>query len=519
MPPFFIAFASISVAWLGWWLKRVSVKHVNGPPSTSFWLGHEYILRSQEKFGDLETRWCREYGTVYRIKGSLGQDVLIVSDPKALEHIFHSSRPYPRTKDNKFLLSLILGGPGGLVVAENDVHRRQRKVLNPAFSSANLRDFQSIFQQCSEKASRFFSIRVVDAMGRTSASEPIDVSAWMSKVSLDIIGLSKWYQRCAFRYDFGSLDGRDSELEEALKYLHTASWQANPSTLEFIVVALIRILPDSVLKVLKLVSTRAAHELASVGETAGKVAREILAAQAKLGHDESDKDISDILARARLTGQMRDDEIESQFVTFIIAGHETTAATMSWLLYELAAHPEHQSIIREELKQSYHNDYDSLPFFNAAIKEALRLHPFAHTPARAAPHDDVLPLTGSKTLAIPKGQTLFCSIYLYNRLPSIWGADAEEWNPARFLDKNIPISLGVYANLMTFSTGSRSCIGWRFAVMEIQTVLANLIRNFEFSLSEGVVIEQTPGAQAIVPVVKGEKHLGSRVPLKVKRLE
>ncbi|SJL11719.1 uncharacterized protein ARMOST_15127 [Armillaria ostoyae] len=484
MSPFFTAFASILTAWLGWWLKRVSVKHVNGPPSTSFWLGHEYILRSQDKFGDLETKWCREYGTVYRIKGSLGQDVLIVSDPKALEHIFHSARPYPKTKDNNFLLSLILGGPGGLVVAEDDVHRRQRKVLNPAFSSANLRNFQSIFQQCSEK--------VVDAMGRTSA----------------------------FRYDFGSLDGRDTELEEALKCLHTASWQSNPSALEFIVVALIRVLPGSVLKVLKLVSTRAAHELASVGETAGKVAREILAAQAELGvHDESDKDIINILTRARLTGQMRDDEIESQFVTFIIAGHETTATTMSWLLYELAAHPEHQSIIREELKQSYHNDYDSLPFFNAAIKETLRLHPFAHTPARAAPHDDVLPLMGSKTLVIPKGQTLLCSIYLYNRLPSIWGTDAEEWNPARFLDKNIPVSLGVYANLMTFSTGSRSCIGWRFAIMEMQTVLANLIRNFEFSLPKGVVIEQTPGAQAIVPVVKGEEHLGSRVPLKVKRLE
>lgn len=55
--------------------------------------------------------------------------------------------------------------------------------------------------------------------------------------------------------------------------------------------------------------------------------------------------------------------------------------------------------------------------------------------------------------------------------------------------------------------------------METQTILANLIRNFEFSLPEGVVIEQTPGAQAIVPIVKGEKHLGSRVPLKIKWLE
>ncbi len=60
------------------------------------------------------------------------------------------------------------------------------------------------------------------------------------------------------------------------------------------------------------------------------------------------------------------------FRTFLIAGHETTAITMSWLLYELAAHPEHQSIIREEVKHSYHDDYDSLPFLNAVIKVSVQ---------------------------------------------------------------------------------------------------------------------------------------------------
>ena len=55
--------------------------------------------------------------------------------------------------------------------------------------------------------------------------------------------------------------------------------------------------------------------------------------------------------------------------------------------------------------------------------------------------------------------------------------------------------------------------------MEMQTVLANLIQNFEFSLPDGVVIQQFPGAQAIMPVVKGEGHLGTRVPLKVTRLD
>ncbi|KAK0438912.1 cytochrome P450 [Armillaria borealis] len=482
----------------------------NRPP------GHELILRSQVEFGGLETKWRREYGTVYRIGGCFGQDLLVVSDPKALEHIFHTSRPYPKTSDTDFIFGLILGGTGGLLVAKKEDHHRQRKILNPAFSSTNLRNSQ-----------------VVNAMKRCTTVEPIDVVHWMSRVSLDIIGLRKWYQwffyaagltrpTGAFRYDFGSLDGRDTELEKAMKYLFTAS-QSDPSAVELMVVSLIRMLPNSVLKILKLFPTREIRQLASVGEIARKTAREILAAHGV--QDETDKDIVDMLSKSRELGVhsiplLR--LIMTAFLslrTFLLAGHETTATALSWLLYELAAHPEHQSIIREEVKHSYHDDYDSLPFLNAAIKESLRLHPIVHTPTRTAPHDDVLPLTGSKTLAIPKGQTLFCSAYLYNRLPSIWGADAEEWNPARFLDKTIPISLGVYANLMSFSAGSRSCIGWRFAVMEIQTILANLIQNFEFRLLEGVVIQQFPGAQAIMPVVKGEAHLGSRVPLKVTSLE
>ncbi|KAK0197815.1 cytochrome P450 [Armillaria mellea] len=509
MSLFTIALASIfAAAFLRWWFKRASVKHINGPRSASFWLGHELVLRSQAEFGDLETKWRKEYGTVYRIKGCFGQDLLVVSDPKALEHIFHPLRPYPKTSDVNFIFGLILGGFEGLIVAEKEAHHRQRKILNPAFSSANLRNSQVIFQQCSDK--------VVNALGRCATSaEPIDVVHWMSRVSLDIIG--------AFRYDFGSLDGRDTELEIAMKHLlqvadlYSTASQSNPSAVELMVVALIRRLPNSVLNILSLLPTREIRQLTSVGEIAKKIAREILGAHAV--QDGEDKNIVDILTRARLTGQMGDDEIELQFITFLLAGHETTATTLSWLLYELAAHPEHQSIVREEVKHSYHDDYDSLPFLNAVIKESLRLHPIVHTPTRTAPHDDVLPLTGSKTLAIPKGQTIFCSAYLYNRLPSIWGADAEEWNPARFLDKNIPISLGVYANLMSFSSGSRSCIGWRFAVMEMQTVLANLIQNFEFSLPDGVVIQQFPGAQAIMPVVKGEGHLGTRVPLKVTRLD
>ncbi|KAK0197850.1 cytochrome P450 [Armillaria mellea] len=504
---FVLVIASLLVAsLLHWWFKRPSVKHVKGPPSPSFWLGHQRVLRDQDNAGDLETKWRREYGTVYRIAGCLGQEVLVVCDPMIFGHVFNPSRPYPKSKDSVFILDLLAGK--GLAVVASEAHHRQRKILNPAFSIAQLRNSQVIFQQCSDKLVN----SIKGYLAGTSTSDTISIRAWTSKTTLDIIA--------AFRYDFTSIDGSNTELEQAIRHLFTAS-QANPSASELILVDLMRMLPGTVLKLLRLVPTREFRQIISVGHVAKEIARRIMALHNGMQTPEGDGDVLDVLGQSRARdGKIQDDEVEAQLMTFITAASETASSSVSWLLYELAAHPEHQSMIRAELNQF--NDYDSLPFLNAVIKECLRLYPGAHSLIRTAPHDDVLPLSGGKTLAVPKGQTLVCSAFLYNRLPSLWGDDAEEWNPARFLDNPTSVSLGVYANLMTFGSGPRSCIGWlmKYRVMEIQTIVANLIRHFEFSLPEGgVEILRFPGLPAVVPVVKGEVHLGSQLPLRVRVLE
>ncbi|KAK0438987.1 cytochrome P450 [Armillaria borealis] len=442
---FIVLIASLLVApLLHWWFKRPSVKHVKGPPSPSFWLGHQRVLRDQDNAGDLETKWRREYGTLYRIGGCLGQDVLVVCDPKALEHVFRPSRPYPKSKDAVFILGLIAGKGLGIVAGEP--HHRQRKILNPAFSTAQLRNSQVIFQQCSDKLVN----GIKGSLTGTGTGDTINICAWTSKTTLDIIGLA------SFRYDFTSLDGSETELEQVMKHLFTAS-QTNLSAAELILIDLIRVLPDAVLELLRLIPTREVRQLLSVGNTAKKTAREIMASHNGMQTSEGGGDILDILVKARLAGKMQDDEIEGQLMTFVVGANETSSTSLSWLLYELAVHPDHQSMIRAELKQS--NNYDSMPFLNATIKESLRLHSNVPSLIRTAPHDDVLPLSGGKTLALPKGQTLVCSLYLYNRLPSLWGDDAEEWNPARFLDNPQSVSLGVYANLMSFGAGPHSCIG------------------------------------------------------------
>ncbi|PBK89327.1 cytochrome P450 [Armillaria gallica] len=417
MATFFIVVASLAVALLlHRWFKRPSVKHIKGPPSLSFWLGHERVLHNQDNAGDLETKWRREYGTLFRIGGCFGFAILRLSNMFSTPHILTLNRRMP----SSYWVSSPVGVLALLII------------LNPAFSPAQLRISQVIFQQCSDK--------LVNGIKEsfTGTDDTVNIRDWTGKVTLDIIA--------SFRYDFSTLDGQKTELGQAMRHLFTAS-QANPSALELILVAMIRVLPDSALGLLRLVPTREIRQLINVGNMAKKTARQIMASHNEVQTPEGNGDLLNILARARSAGKMQDDEIEAQLMTLIIAGHETSGTSLTWLLYELAVHSEYQSIIRAELNQS--NEYDSMPFLNAVIKESLRLHPVVHSLMRTAPHDDIIPLSGGKTLTIPKGQTLLCSAYLYNRLPChcLWGDDAEEWNPARFLDKTLPVSMGVYAKL------------------------------------------------------------------------
>jgi len=150
--------------------------------------------------------------------------------------------------------------------------------------------------------------------------------------------------------------------------------------------------------------------------------------------------------------------------------------------------------------------------------------------AREATQDDVIPL-GSPIVAksdeqvssihVRKGTPVDVAIGVYNRLPDIWGADANEFNPERFLnlDKSKRSNIGVFANLLTFSGGTRGCIGWRFAVLQMQIIIVALVENFQISLppqTEKTRIYRKPIGM-MIPTVEGRR--GAWMGLVVKSLE
>jgi len=226
--------------------------------------------------------------------------------------------------------------------------------------------------------------------------------------------------------------------------------------------------------------------------------------------------------------------------TLFLAGHDTTANTTDWILYELSRNLGYQNKIREEIKSTRAAaaergdleltiaDLDSMKYTLAAMKETLRFHPIVANRIRIAARDDVIPLaipqktkTGETINSIPvsRGQRIMLSFIAYHRLKEVWGSDADQWRPERFIEGiNGPVkaTVGVMSNLVSFSSGLRSCIGWRFAVLEMQAILIELVENFEFSPPPGNVEIIGGAAGVMVPMVKGSAERRAILPLTIK---
>ncbi|XP_044109963.1 cytochrome P450 4F3 isoform X4 [Neovison vison] len=178
--------------------------------------------------------------------------------------------------------------------------------------------------------------------------------------------------------------------------------------------------------------------------------------------------------------QLSDEDIRAEADTFMFEGHDTTASGLSWVLYNLAKHPEYQERCRQEVQELLRDrepqeiewdDMTQLPFLTMCIKESLRLHPSVTVISRCCSQDIVLP----DGRVIPKGVTCLISIFGTHHNPSVW-PDPEVYNPFRFDPENIkersPLAF------IPFSAGPRNCIGQTFAMTEMKVVLALTLLRF-----------------------------------------
>ncbi|KAL5478248.1 hypothetical protein ACEPAI_2432 [Sanghuangporus weigelae] len=534
------------------------LRNLRSPPSTSLIYGNVNEVR---RASPLLEEWYKKYGKVMKCKGRFGEDQLFTIDTRAINHILTHSFDYQKTKESRFFLSRLLGNGefliffspsrlfidlalAGILVTEAEKHKQQ----NPSFSTSSIRDVTPIFF---EKALRMRDVWETDTIAENRNTKEVwtnfEVLSWMSRATLDIIGLA------GFHHDFNSLGGlderesRSDSLNDAISLLLRSGDLPGFLTLLKASFPIFRIIPDK----RSLTIRKARNTMLRLGE-------ELLLSRQRGGVLEKGRDLLSVLVRANMDAElpvsqrMNNEDVLAQVPTFLIAGHETTSNQMSWALFELARYQDLQARLREELR-SVPTDIPSaddlspekLPFLEKIVRETCRLHGAVSSIVRIATKDDIIPVEEPYTdrngkvcheigrvihllrsrmrsdlsVRVGKGDGVMIPILALNRAKHIWGDDAAEFNPDRWASppaaaKSIP---GLWSDLMTFSGGPRSCIGFRFALVEMKVILFTLIRRFEFSLALPAEHIGVRSVAFLRPSVRGEK--GAQLPLLVKICE
>ncbi|KAJ7869952.1 cytochrome P450 [Mycena olivaceomarginata] len=527
------------VVWIAYMLyrrwTRISISDIPGPEPESFLLGSQReALQCQAGEASLtlsftflsvisplqaDFKWQAQFGHVIRLKGILGTDRLLISDPKALHYMYSSG--YNIRKH----------------AVRNDVHKRQRRVNSPAFGTAEARSYVPIFAAYANLATKWKESLGVD--GSTVVNAP----NFFTRYFLDVIG------EVAFDYRFGAINDEHDPLSAALSSI--TPMLSVPGKSRIFIMGLLEILPVSLIRFfIDYAPFKGFRNGRRVARLAKGIAKELVEEKAEaLLAGKSKRDIMSLLVKANASANERanlsETEMLAQMQTIMLAGHETTATTMSWTLFELTKHPDVQAKLRAEIQateSAIHArgdteftaaDFESMAYTTAVMKEVLRFHPVSYTSLREAARDEILPLSkplvtkSGKTimeLPIAKHTVLVVSLAGYNRNKDVFGEDADKFNPERWVDGSLQdkatTKLGVYGNLMTFGSGHRACIGWRFAVYEYQAFLVELVKNFEFSIDPTLASKiRREASLVMVPTIAGEIELGSQLPVTIKAVD
>ncbi|KAJ7857243.1 cytochrome P450 [Mycena olivaceomarginata] len=382
----------------------------------------------QVPYGEYEFQWQKTYGMLYRTKGCFGQQLV-----------------------NETGL-----GSGSLLFVEGDAHRRIRAVMNPAFSAASIRALGPTLRKAAREISEIWEA-VLDAQ---SSNDVLDIYPSLHATTLAGRGRSPTHIGVV-GYNF------QADKDFAARYHNLVVIAADRSKSSVILDGVLPYIPKPVMKILLNFPPPVLVKLLEFKSAISTLAKTLI-------KDKMDALELGVEPEKRFDYKMTVEEIKDQFGTITVAGEDTTANTVAWSLYELAKNPDLQTKLRAELDEAGPDDsvdYDRLPLLNALIKEILRLYSTVPQTERVVAKDSILPLTEPITtsagkviteIPVKKGQHLIIAISSYHRLTSVWGEDAEEFKPSRWLDGNTTsagTSLGPYSNLLAFLGGSRTCIG------------------------------------------------------------
>ncbi|KII91550.1 hypothetical protein PLICRDRAFT_51689 [Plicaturopsis crispa FD-325 SS-3] len=475
----------------------------------------------------LHEQWVEEFGPTLKYAGYLNAATLLTMDTKALGHILSRTDIYQKSEPMKYDLGRILGA--GLLIVEDDQHKLQRKIMNPAFGPAQVRALTEIFVTKAIQLRDLWT-SIIEKDAGTSEKTPeavqqsrVDVMSGLGRMTLDVIGIA------GFGYDFGALADKENELSRAFSRMFTQEGMSILGMLQLFV-PILRCIPTARSRVVD--SARGTMNRIGQKLLADAKARFVLSEKDGVVQAEKSRDLLSLLVRANTSnnGQaLSDDDVLAQVPTFFIAGHETSSTAVTWALYQLALCPDVQTKLRAELRgvstdTPDMDELNQLPYFDKVVRETMRVHSPVTSTFRVPVKDDFIPLSKPfvdrngvqrNGIHIAKGNGVIIPILSINRSKELWGEDALEFKPDRW--DNLPESVtsipSVWAHQLTFIAGPRACIGYRFSLVEIKALLFTLVRAFEFepAVPASDITKKTTITQR--PILRSEPEKGGQMPL------
>ncbi|KAJ6722796.1 CYTOCHROME P450 FAMILY 704 SUBFAMILY A POLYPEPTIDE 1 [Salix koriyanagi] len=423
-----------------------SIKNPNYPPVNGTVFGQLFYLN---RLYDYQTEAAKQQKT-FRLLAP-GQSELYTTDIRNIEHVFKTKFDnYTRGKYNQDILTDLFGK--GIFAVDGDKWRQQRKLASFEFSTRVLRDFScSVFRRNAAKLVRVISkMAIVDQI--------FDMQDTLMRCTLDSIF------KVGFGVELNCLEGSRKSGTEFMKAFDDSN---------------------------ALVYRRYVDPLWKLKRTKRK-----LLAEERLCNDKEDI-LSRFLVESRKDPEeMNDKYLRDIILNFMIAGKDTSANTLSWFFYMLCKNPVIQEKVAQEVRDVTRSQDDvvnveeftanitdtaleQMHYLHAALTETLRLYPAVPVNGRCAEVDDILP----DGYRMKKGDGLCYMAYAMGRMPYIWGEDAEDFRPERWLNNGVFQPESPF-KFIAFHAGPRICLGKDFAYRQMKIVATALLRFFRFKLSD-----------------------------------
>ncbi len=404
----------------------------------------------------LFTESTEQFGDVVHLNLA-GKSAYLVTNPAYVQRVFTETDLFCKSKRYERMRPLV---GNGLVTSSGAVWRKDRRLCQPHFNRQRLvgHSLQQMVAVTNE------TIKLWEQAADNS--EQVDMTEEMRRTTLAIVG------RALFSVDLTSdaktvahalmtaLDIMAKRVQGAIVF---PEWVPTPNMIR--------------LRMAIAQLDRIVHRLITQGRAAKQRGDDFLSVLI----DATDSDTGSSLT---------DSELRDQLMTFMLAGHETTASSLAWSFYLLAQHPEIEAKVREEVqsvlgdREPTGEDLRRLTYTAMVFKETQRLYPPVWMLDRVPTRD-----VQFGEHHIPAGSFIFVSAYINHRLPAYW-ENPEAFMPERFSPEQAK-QRPAYA-YFPFGGGQRICIGNHFAEMEAVIILAMTLRKFHLSLIPGQSIEVTP---------------------------